>query len=239
MSIVVASSVRTVVLYDIIKQAMKDIGAIGGRETPADDEAQDALDTLNQMLAMWRTQSLTVYVQKEESLNATGALSYSVGISGDLNIERPYAIDAALWRSNGVDTPLIPLHSFQDYQDIGVKVLQGAPNAFYYRPDFPQGELFVWPSPSIGEIVLTMRIPMPIYNNIYESINLPPEYEGAIRWNLALMLCSTFGRPVEPAVALFAKQTKRALKIINTQLKTMRMPDAVLSTTLYNIQSGA
>jgi hypothetical protein len=49
------------VLYDIIKQSMKDIGAIGSRETPTTDEAQDALATLNQMLAMWRTQSLTVY----------------------------------------------------------------------------------------------------------------------------------------------------------------------------------
>jgi hypothetical protein len=56
------------VLYDIIKQSMKDIGAIGSRETPTTDEAQDALATLNQMLAMWRTQSLTVYCQKHTLL---------------------------------------------------------------------------------------------------------------------------------------------------------------------------
>jgi hypothetical protein len=226
------------VLYDIIKQSLKDIGAIGGRETPTDDEAQDALSTLNQMLAMWRTQSLTVYCQKQESISATGALSYTVGPSGDLNIERPYTIDAVLWRDNGVDSPLIPMHSFEDYQDIGVKVLQGAPNAFYYRPASPQGQLFIWPSPNTGSLVLTMRVPMPIYTSIYDTVSLPPEYEGAIRWNLALMLCATFGLQPNASVVLFAKQTKRALKIINTQLKTMRMPDAVLPTTMYNIRTG-
>jgi hypothetical protein len=226
------------VLYDIIKQSMKDIGAIGSRETPTTDEAQDALATLNQMLAMWRTQSLTVYCQKQETLTANGALSYSIGPSGDLNIERPYTIDAALWRDNGVDLPLIPIHSFEDYQDIRVKVLQGSPNAFYYRPDSPQGQLFVWPSPNSGSIVLTMRVPMPIYTSIYDDVDLPPEYEGAIRWNLAMMLCSSFGLQPSATLVLYAKQTKRALKIINTQLKTMRMPDAVLSTTLYNIKTG-
>lgn len=218
---------------------MKDAGVLGQNETPTTSEADDALSTLNQMLAMWRTQSLTVYCQKQETLTATGALSYTVGPSGDVNIERPPSIDGALWRSNGVDTPLIPIHSFEDYQDITIKVLNGAPSAFYYRPASPQGQLFIWPSPNIGSIVLTMKIPMPIYTNIYATVDLPPEYEGAIRWNLALMLCSMFGIQIPAAVAMFAKQTKRALRINNTHLKTMRMPDAVLSTTLYNINSGA
>jgi hypothetical protein len=239
MSIVVSTSTRTIVLLDLIKQAMKDIGAIGGRETPTDDEIQDALDTLNQMLAMWRTQSLTVYCQKQETFTATGALSYSVGDGGDVDIERPYAIDGAYWLENGVSTPLIKIHSFEDYQDIGDKQLTGSSNAFYYRPDYPLAQLFIWPSVNTGSIVLTMRVPMPIYTNVYESVNLPPEYEGAIRWNLAFMLCSSFGLNPNANVVMFAKQTKRALKIINTQLKTMRMPDAVMPTTLYNIQSGA
>jgi hypothetical protein len=240
MSIVIPTSeVGVTTVYDIIRQAMKDIGAIGGRETPTPDEAQDGLSTLNQMLAMWRTQSLTVYCQKQESITATGALSYTIGDSGDLDIERPYAIDAAYWLDNGVSTPLVPIHSFEDYQDIGVKELSGTPSAFYYRPDFPLGQLFVWPSVNTGSIVLTMRVPMPIYADIYEEISLPAEYLGAIRWNLAMMLCSTFGLNPNASVVMFAKQTKRALKIINTQLKTMRMPDAVMPTTLYNIRSGA
>jgi hypothetical protein len=213
MSIVIPTSAAGVTtVYDIIRQAMKDIGAIGGRETPSTDEAQDALSTLNQ--------------------------SYTIGADGDLDIERPYAVDAVYWLDNGVSRPLVPMHSFEDYQDIGVKDLSSTPSAFYYRPDFPLAQLFVWPAVNTGSLVLTMRVPMPIYADIYEEISLPAEYLGAIRWNLALMLCATFGLQPNASVVLFAKQTKRALKIINTQLKTMRMPDAVLPTTLYNIRTG-
>jgi hypothetical protein len=222
----------------IVKLSLKDSGVIYGTETPTDSEMQDALSTLNQMMAMWRTQSLAVYCQKQETITVTSAASYSIGPAGDLNIERPVNIDAMYWRLNGVDTPLIPLHSFEDYQDIQVKTLEGTPNAFYYRPASPQGQLFVWPIPNAGSLVLTMRIPMPVYTTIQDDIDLPPEYEGAIRWNLAAQLCSTFGMPITAEIERYAKQYKRALKITNTQLKTMRMPDAVQSTTMYNIRSG-
>lgn len=239
MSIIVDSLLPgTTTVTNIIKQALKDAGVISGRETPTDDEMQDGISTLNQMMAMWRTQSLSVYCQKQETITATGSTSYSIGPNGDLSIERPVGVAAVYWRLNGVDTPLIPLHSFEDYQDIQVKNLQGTPSAFYYRPDYPEGELFVWPLATSGSLVLTMLIPMPVYTTIQDEIGLPPEYEGAIRWNLAAQLCSTFGMPVTPEIAQFAKQYKRALKINNTQIKTMRMPDAVQSTTMYNIRSG-
>lgn len=221
----------------IVKLALKDAGVIGGRETPTDDEMSDALATLNQMLAMWRTQSLSVYCQKQETIAVTGAASYTIGTGGDLNVERPVSVDGLFWRLLGVDTPLNQLHSFEDYQDIGVKDLQGTPEGYYYRPAYPTGQLFVYPIPTEGTLYLTLKQPMPVYTTINDSISLPSEYEGAIRWNLAEMLCATFGMPITVEIAKFAKQTRRALKILNTELKTMRMPDAVMTTSLYNIQT--
>jgi hypothetical protein len=221
----------------IVKLALKDAGVIGGRETPTDDEMQDAMDTLNQMLAMWRTQTLSVYCQKQETIAVTGATSYTIGTGGNLNVERPVSVDAMFWRLNDVDTPLNPLHSFEDYQDIGVKNLQGTPEGYYYRPAYPLGQLFVYPIPTEGTLYLTLKQPMPVYTTINDDITLPPEYEGAIRWNLAAMLCATFGMPITPEIDRYASQTKRALKINNSQLKTMRMPNAVMTTSLYNIQT--
>jgi len=223
----------------LVKLALKDAGVIGGRETPTDDEMQDALDTLNQMLAMWRTQSLTVYCQKSETLAVTGATSYTIGTGGNLNVERPVGVDGVFWRLNDVDLPLTPIHSFEDYQDIGVKNLQGTPSAFYYRPAYPLGVLFVTPIPTEGTLYLTLKQPMPVYTTINDDISLPPEYEGAIRWNLASMLCATFGMPITPEIDRYARQTKRALKIVNTSLKTMQMPDAVMANSLYNIQTDS
>lgn len=225
---------------EIVKLALKDIGVIGGRETPSDDEMQDALSTLNQMLAMWRTQTLSVYCQKQGTITVDGSVSYTVGTGGDLNIERPVAIDGVFWRSsdNLTDYPLKVYHSYEDYQDLVQKTLQALPCLAYYRPAYPTGELFVWPQPTDGTLYVTVMQEMPTYTTIQDDIDLPPEYEGAIRWNLAEMLCATFSMPITPEIAKFAKQTKRALKINNTQLKTMRMPGVVLQDSRYSIITG-
>jgi hypothetical protein len=44
---------------DIIARALKDIGASGRGEVPTADEAQDALDMLNDMIDRWSTESMT------------------------------------------------------------------------------------------------------------------------------------------------------------------------------------
>jgi hypothetical protein len=238
MPLIVSSGSNASTVRRIITLALKDIGVLAGRETATDDEITDGLDTLNQMLAYWRTQSLVVPFMYETTIACDSSASYSVGTGEEIDIERPCTIDAVKWVLNGVGTPLIPLHSFQDYQDIQVNTLEGTPSAFYYRPAYPEGELFVWPIPNAGELSLTIRQPMPIYATVQEDIGLPAEYESAIRFNLATWMASTFGMDVPPKIERLARETKRALKINNTQLKTMRMPDAVQSTTMYNIRSG-
>lgn len=223
---------------DIIKLALKDIGAIGGREVPTDDEMQDAMTTLNQMLAVWRTSPLVIYCQKQVTIPTVGPQSYTVGVGGDIDIERPPTIDAMYWRLNGVDTPIRPIHSFEDYQDISIKNLTSVPTVFYYRPDFPLGQLFVWPIPTSGTLVMTIKQPLPEYLTINHDISLPPEYEACLRFNLATWIAPTFGIEPPARIDSMAQSTLRVVKRLNTQLKTMRMPDAVMKNSYFNIYSG-
>lgn len=48
---------------DVIKGAMKDIGAIQSGEAPTSEEANDALDTMKQMIAMWELEGIAIGVQ--------------------------------------------------------------------------------------------------------------------------------------------------------------------------------
>jgi hypothetical protein len=224
---------------EIVKLSLKDIGVLGGRETPTDDEMQDALSTLNQMLAIWRTQTLSVYCLKQGTIAVDGSTSYTIGSGGDLNIERPVMVNGLFWRStSNIDYPLKVYHSYEDYQDLVKKTLQALPCLAYYRPAYPTGELLVWPQPTDGTLYVTVMQEMPVYTTIQDDISLPPEYEGAIRWNLAEMLCASFGMPLTPEINKMAKMTKRALKINNTQLKTMRMPSVVLQDSRFSIVTG-
>lgn len=226
------------IVADIVKLALKDAGIIGARETPADDEMQDAFVTLNEMLAIWRTETLSVYCEKKQTFNATGAQSYTVGIGGDVSIERPTQVQAMYWTFNGVDTSLKLIHSFEDYQDISLKTLASMPSVFFYRADYPLAQLFVWPLSSTGTLTMTLFQPMPTYVSVNDDISLPPEYEAAIRFNLAVWLCSTFGVDVPPRIDRLAASTKRTLKRNNNELKTMRMPAEVMRNSYFNIYSG-
>ena len=221
----------------IIKLALKDAGVIGGRETPSSDEADDALATLNQMLAMWRTETLSVYCMKQLSVAMDGSEAYTIGSGGDFNVDRPVSIEGAFWRAAGTQTDynLRIVHSYLDYQSLAQKTLTGDPCIIYYRPAFPLAEVYIWPQPVGGTLYITVKQEMPQYSTIQDDVDLPPEYEGAIRWNLAAMLCATFGMPLTAEINRYARQTKRALKINNSSIKTMRMPGVVMQDSRYNV----
>lgn len=224
---------------DIINLALRDAGVIGAGQVASAEDTQDALTTLNQMIAMWRTERLAVYCLKDVSVTVTGAQSYTIGTGGAFNVTRPVEVVGAFWRSLGLDYPIRVLNAFEDYQSIGTKTLPsgGPPDYLYYRPNYPLGEVLVWPQPASGEIHLTVMADFPVYVGVSDDVALPPEYEGAIRFNLAVILAAMFGSQLRADIAQLAKTTKRAIKRINASIPIADMPAAVLPYGRYNINA--
>ena len=50
---------------DIITRAMKDIGVLAAGEVPTAEEAKDALDMLNDLLAQWSNENMMVFYRSE------------------------------------------------------------------------------------------------------------------------------------------------------------------------------
>ncbi|GAA0809497.1 hypothetical protein GCM10009078_51740 [Cupriavidus gilardii] len=219
----------------LINLALKDVGVIGEGQTPSAETAEDALMTLNQMIAQWQTEGIAVYAKQDISFQANGALSYTIGAGGNVNIPRPVAIEAAFWRNIDVDYPLRVMTAFEDYQRLGVKTLQGVPAIVYYRPDFPLGELFIWPQPDYGDIHVTVRKELPEYLTVGDEVSLPREYEGAIRSNLAVLLCAMHGSPLRPDIQAMAVNSKRAIKRNNSAIPMAKLPPGLLPNGRYNI----
>ena len=70
---------------DIITRAMKDIGAIAAGEVPTADEAQDALDMLNDMCAQWSNENMMVFYRSEIIFQTTqNQVQYTIGPSGQM-----------------------------------------------------------------------------------------------------------------------------------------------------------
>lgn len=71
--------------YDIITRAMKDIGALAAGEVPTADEAQDALDMLNDMIAQWSNENMMVFYRTEIVFPCVqNRTQYTIGPGGNV-----------------------------------------------------------------------------------------------------------------------------------------------------------
>ena len=158
--------------------------------------------------------------------------------------QKPLNIDSAFVRVNttsngqpitggGLDYPMSVL-ALQDYEMIGLKTLNGPwPKAVYFNPGADSGNLFIWPSPSQGELHLFANTLFTRYESMYEDLQLPQGYSMALRWCLAERLMPMYGKASQTQIAMiqtFAGQAKATLKRTNmSPLQVARYPDALLT----------
>lgn len=228
---------------DLIALALKDIGALGiGQAISAEDTA-DALATLNMMLGQWQGERLSVYHLVDTAKQATGAQSYTVGTGGDFNVLRPIRINAAYARLNAgsatpIDYPVTIIDSREDYSRIALKALQSFPGWAYYDPAFPLGNLLFYPVPnSTFELHIVTMEALPQFTAPAQTINLPPEYMAAIRYNLGVYLAPSYQIEPQPSLVRLAMNAKRVIKRMNNQIQSMTMPRGLGTKQRYNIYS--
>jgi len=156
--------------------------------------------------------------------------------------QKPLNLDSAFVRVNttsngqpitggGLDYPMSVL-ALQDYEMIGLKTLSGPwPKAVYFNPGSDSGNLFVWPSPSQGELHLFANTLFSRYNSMYEDITLPQGYAMCLRWCLAERLMPMYGKASPTQITMiqtFAGQAKATIKRTNmAPLAVARYPDAL------------
>ena len=210
----------------LIHLALFDTDIIGEGETASADIAQNALDTFNQMLAMWQAENILIYAQQETSFTPTGALSYTVGTGATVNMARPKKIDAAFWRSGSLDYPITMLDTFEQYESIPQKTQAGEPQYAFYRPSYANGTLYLYPQPSSGTVYLVSQVTLPADTALADTLTLPPEYMLPLRMNLYLLLAGSYGAPIKPSLAAAAASTLKTLRRNNLRIQPLTVPTA-------------
>lgn len=210
---------------DIINLALKDVGIVGTGQTAMAEDTNDALSTLNQMLGQWQVDGFAVYTLKSVAFPVTGATSYTIGTGGNVNRARPDEVEGAVYRLNGVDTPLHIIQSFDDYQAIALKSSVGFPSAVHYQATFPLGRLYVYPVPSSGEILITLREEFTEYTSTASDLALPNKYRMAVRFSLAELLKVSYPDATgRPDIMQAAMKARRILKRSNVRIAPLKMP---------------
>ena len=217
---------------DLITLALRTCGVNGVGQSPLAEDANDSLIYLSSMVAQWQRKRWLVFDDVDVSLVSTGAASYSIGPTGMFAVARPDRLQSAFARilpgSGGaaLDLPLALIQSREDYNEIALKSLSTIPIAVFYDSAWPTGTLYFWPIPPASAYELHVTVPggLPVYVNLTDALNLPPEYIDALIWGLAARLAIAYGMPANPAHVGAYRAALNTIRQANAQISTLDMP---------------
>lgn len=226
----------------IISGAMSALGALPSGDTPTTAENTDGLAALNRMLDTWRNEQLMVYAMRDESFSlVVGTKVYTIGPSGTgLVTTRPIEIEHA-WILSGTISYDVDVIDNEQYDAIGYKDAQSTwPDRLNYTPDMPNGTITVYPVPTaVNTLHMRTRTPLTAFSATTDTVSLPPGWEEAMIYNLAIRLAPTFQKEPSATVVQLARETKAAVKIVNSRLiKGSRELSNIFPSRRGNILAG-
>ncbi len=223
---------------DRITRALRLLNEIESGEDPTDDELADGLVALNGMLDSWRNDNLLAYAKQQETVTlATGDSGYSIGPSGDLVTTRPVAILEAWIREDNIDYP-VTLMNEADYAAIPDKTTRSNwPDRLLFRPLMPNAVVLVYPVPDAPRsLVLVTQVVVGQYAAVTDTVTLPPGWEAAIDFNLAIELAPEFQARVSDTVRRRATETLAGIKRANVQAQPRAVATELFA--LFDRRSG-
>lgn len=207
---------------DLITGALRIIGQYAPGEPIDPNDANDSLDALNGLFDILSTESLAVFNNNENIVTLIpGKAVYTVGVGGDIPIQRPLRITQAYTRLTTTGSAVdfnCDIRDTAGYTAIGLKNQPGPwPKILYYNTGFPLAQLYFWPVPSqAGQFHFWTDMLLQSVS-LTTSLSLPQGYYLYLQYALAEVIAPQFGVQVSPDIQ---RQTKRFLKSIKANNST-------------------
>jgi hypothetical protein len=202
----------------IIKRSLQSIGKIGrGRDMTA-EQAADGLELLNQLIASWKGEGLTIPFRTTEELTySTSKTSYTIGTGGDLSTVRPTQIISAFHRDgSGSDYPM-RMMTLNEFNEIRYKDISTYPDRLYYESVYPLGVInFDYQPNTDFTLHLTSLKEITEFTDLDAEIELPAEYDRALRSNLSIETAPDYGQAVSKELMFTATESKANIKRLNS-----------------------
>lgn len=132
----------------------------------------------------------------------TGAANGSaVVVAYQTNIQRPLrVINARRYNfASALDIPMNPPLSRQDYRELPNKLATGTPTQFFYDPQIPAGNIYIWPLEVtvVDAIKFTWMRQLQNFDTDANTPDFPQEWIDTLIFNLAFTMAPEFGVPME------------------------------------------
>lgn len=144
--------------------------------------------------------------------------------------------------ASAVDFQLTTILAYEDYSRIALKGIEAFPRYAFYDPAFELGRLYVWPQPAAGafQIHVLVTAHLESVSSLAQELNLPPEYQAALMYNLAVRLTHDIGgMEPNPTLINLAKDSLDVLRGANAALTTLRMPQQLRRRGPFFVTTGS
>ena len=203
---------------NVIDRALRLVGAIASGESPTTQEGTDALAALNNLIETWQTEKLVVYAYVDTAFTmVVGTSSYTVGPAGNFALTpRPSVLENVFVRASNIDYPVQIVDSDRYFAIPDKTTRSDIPNMAYYEPTLSTGTLKIHPVPSAANSLhIVTWTPISSLATVGTTVTLPPGYERALAYNLAVDIAPEYQLPIPPSVVAVARESKAAVMRAN------------------------
>ncbi|TXH13059.1 MAG: hypothetical protein E6R03_11890 [Hyphomicrobiaceae bacterium] len=230
-------------IRDLITGSLRLIEEVGAGEACSAESAQDGLTALNAMLGTWSIQGNLVYTETTETFSLTASdPTKTIGATGDFVTARPIRVTAIVVNYGTADQYSLRIIDAEEYAMINDKTLSGDPELVYVDGNFPNMGMTFWPVPTQTQsVTIYSQKPLSEYSSINDTLTVPPGYERAFRYNLAVEIAPEYGKSASADVKSIAISSKAAVRTQNglNDMGRMRVDDALVTAGGFNILTGS
>lgn len=188
---------------NLIDKSFKTIGVLGVGERATDEEAFDALDLLNEIIAKFNNEDMFFIADKETVVECKGESFY---LLDNISVD---GIKDIFYNSSSEYSKLNPMSKEQSIME---RIYQGSPSAYFFDYMFPTSKLTLFPNPTSGTLKIITNGRFDLFDSLDSIVYMPDGWEICLRYNLAVRLCSEYGREPSQQVIQEAVSTKALLK---------------------------
>jgi len=195
---------------DLIHSSFRLIGAIVAGETLETNELNDAFVSFNQMISSWNTEGASLVGRQKLLVPLTASNQYALS-------QRPVRIESASVASGGIDSRLDIVDS-AGWEAVPEKLAQSVyVRVLYCDYQYPNSTVYIAPIPRLGgTLELWIYSLISQFAAVGDTIDLPPGYEAAVRYNFAVALLPEYPRSqADPSLLAQAQNYKASIVQLN------------------------
>ena len=203
---------------DIMNAAAQEIGVLAGGESLSNNDTGWVFQKLQRLIDRYNSDRTKIYNVNFQTFSppaSTQPLTIGPGAQLDIN-QRPVEIRSIGLMLTGT-SPQVKLYlNRRDQrwwaQNRVPQLTSTLPTDYYYSPDWPNGNLYLWPIPTqANNLLIEMWGVLTEYTTYNQTFTLPPGYWDALVYELACSIAPSFERTVTPDLL---RETVRAVSAI-------------------------